>query len=90
MAVMFSLGQGKLAAKNILNSLKGKKLEKYKAVDLGYLIPVATGKAAGIIMGRRVNAKVGYFLHYLMCFYRAEWTNKFMMLKYWLRGGKSG
>lgn len=90
MAVMFSMGQGKTAAKNVINSLIGVKLGKYRAVDLGYLIPIATGIAPGIIMNKRVNGKLGYFLHYFMCIYRAEWANKFKILKYCLKGGKSG
>ncbi|MGD2279163.1 MAG: FAD-dependent oxidoreductase [Candidatus Omnitrophota bacterium] len=90
MAVMFSMGQGKIAAENVVRSIFKRPSRKYKAVDLGYLIPFATGKAPGIIMGKRINGNTGYFMHYFMCLYRSGWGNRFKMLEYWLKGGRCG
>jgi NADH dehydrogenase FAD-containing subunit len=84
MAVMFAMGQGKVAAENIVNSFSGEPLRKYKAVDLGYLIPFTTRKAPGVIMGIKVSGIIGYFMHYFMCFYRSTWRNKLKILKHWI------
>ncbi|MCX5678857.1 MAG: FAD-dependent oxidoreductase [Candidatus Omnitrophica bacterium] len=81
MAVMFSMGQGKVAAENIVRSISNKRLIEYRAVDLGYLIPMAHGKATGIVLGRRVHGLLGYLLHYCMCIYRSEWKNMFGIVK---------
>ncbi len=81
MAVMFSMGQGKTAADNIVNSIRGKAPVKYRPVDLGYLVPMAQGKAPGVVMGAGVDGLCGYFMHYLMCAYRSEWRNKAGILK---------
>ncbi len=75
MAVMFSMGQGKVAASNIMNSILKKPLIKYHPVDLGYLVPLAHGKAPGVVFGRRINGFPGYIMHYLMCVYRSYWKN---------------
>ena len=81
MAVMFSMGQGKVAAENIVRSILNKRLVEYKVLDLGYLIPMAHGKAPGIVLGMRVHGFLGYLLHYLMCIYRSEWKNRFGIVK---------
>jgi len=76
MAVMFSMGQGKIAADNIINDIKGKPYVKYTPVDLGYLIPMAHGKAPGIVAGVKIHGVTGYYLHYIMCLFRSEQGNK--------------
>lgn len=72
MAIMFAIGQGKKAAKNIVNQINGKDLVDYKPIDLGYLIPLTYKKAPGVVIGAPVGPRLGYLLHYYMCFYRAE------------------
>jgi NADH:ubiquinone reductase (H+-translocating) len=81
MAVMFAMGQGKMAAENIMRSIEGKQPLPYRAVDLGYVIPLSKGKAPGIVMGKNIPPRVGYLLHYLMCLYRAPFTGKMKILK---------
>ena len=81
MAVMFAIGQGVKAAENILLGIKGKPGSIYRAVDLGYIIPMAIGLAPGIVLGRTVNPKIGYLLHYFMCFYRATFRGKIKMIR---------
>ena len=76
MAVMFSMGQGKTAAENVVKSILKKPLVKYRPLDLGYLVPVASGKALGKVMGMSVKGFPGYFMHYFMCAYRSEWGNR--------------
>jgi NADH:ubiquinone reductase (H+-translocating) len=81
MAVMFSMGQGKTAAFNIMNSILKKPLKKYKPVDLGYIVPMAHGRASGVILGRRAGGRLAYMMHYAMCVYRSEWSNKMAVMK---------
>jgi NADH dehydrogenase FAD-containing subunit len=69
---MFAIGQGKMAARNIINNLQNKQESAYRPVDLGYLVPLTYKKAPGIVIGAPVGPKLGYFLHYYMCFYRSE------------------
>ncbi len=76
MAVMFSMGQGKTAAVNVINNISKRPLCKYKAVDLGYLVPMAHGVAPGIALGRSVRGRLGYLMHYSMCVYLSERENK--------------
>jgi NADH dehydrogenase len=72
MAIMFAIGQGKMAARNIINNLQNKQKSAYRPIDLGYLIPLTYKKAPGVVLGAFVGPKLGYFLHYYMCFYRLE------------------
>lgn len=76
MAVMFSMGQGKVAAENVIRRILNRPLVEYKVMDLGYIIPMAQGKGPGVVMGLRVRGLLGYLLHYCMCIYRSEWKNK--------------
>mgnify|MGYP006283078313 CR=1 FL=1 len=84
-AVMFSLAQGKTAARNIISSIHNRALISYRPRDLGWLIPLAHGKAPGRVLDQRVGGRVGYFLHYLMCVYRSRFPNNLMMLRQVLR-----
>ncbi len=81
MAIMFAIGQGKIVARNILNSISGKPFQKYNPVDLGYIIPMAHGKAPGFVLSRRVHGRLGYFMHYFMCVYRSNRQNKIGIMK---------
>lgn len=81
MAVMFSVNQGKIAAQNVINSVLNRPLVEYTPVDLGYLIPMAHGKAAGKVLGFRVRGLLGYIMHYYMCIYRSERQNKKPLFK---------
>ncbi|MFA5199642.1 MAG: FAD-dependent oxidoreductase [Candidatus Omnitrophota bacterium] len=81
MAVMFSLGQAKVASRNIINSIKGKRLASYRPVDLGYLIPLTYHKAPGLVLGCNVGSRTGYLLHYCLCIYRSGISKKFRIIK---------
>lgn len=81
MAVMFALGQGQQAGKNIIKTIKGKPLQPYQGTDLGYLLPLANGRAPGMILGRKVGPRLGYLLHYSMCILRAPWDQKLKILQ---------
>jgi NADH:ubiquinone reductase (H+-translocating) len=76
MAVMFAIGQAKVAAKNIINDLCGRPFVAYKPRDLGYLVPLTYMKAPGIVLGKRTPARLGYILHYLISIFRAETSQK--------------
>ncbi|MFH1878129.1 MAG: FAD-dependent oxidoreductase [Candidatus Omnitrophota bacterium] len=81
MAVMFSMGEGKTAARNVINSIKGKPLAEYRPLDLGYLIPVANGNAPGKVLGLNIHGFSGYLMHYFMCIYRAEPAKRWGIIK---------
>jgi NADH:ubiquinone reductase (H+-translocating) len=76
MAIMFAIGQGKTAAENVINDIQDKPFTNYRPIDLGYLIPLTYKKAPGVVMGTCVGPRLGYFLHYYMCFSRSELNKK--------------
>jgi len=84
MAVMFAIAEGRVAAENIVRSIKGTPLLKYKPKDLGYLIPLAGGRAPGIILGKKVDGRFGFIMHYFMCLYRSSFRNRLGILKAWI------
>lgn len=88
MAVQFAIAQGRVAAANITNSIKGRKLIVYKPLDLGYIIPMANNKACGNILGRNVSGYIPVIMHYLMCVYRSYGVkNKLGLLSDLAKGG---
>jgi len=72
MAVQFSWAQGAAAGRNILRRIRGEPALPYRPRDRGYLIPLASGKAWGEVMGTPVGGRLGSFLHYFMCIYRTH------------------
>ncbi|MBD3296304.1 MAG: hypothetical protein GF392_02935 [Candidatus Omnitrophica bacterium] len=86
MAVMFAIAQGKTAAENIVRSIEGKTLKRYVPRDLGYLIPFATGKAPGVVMGVKVKGRLGFWMHYFMSVFRSSCANGLAMIRFWLTG----
>jgi NADH dehydrogenase len=82
MAVQFAITQGTLAAANIIRSIQGKKLRRYKPFDLGYIIPMANNKSCGQVLGIRVKGSLPTLLHYYMSVYRSyNLKNKFGFLR---------
>ncbi len=90
MAVMFSIEQGRIASENIIRGIKGQSPKCYKPLDLGYLVPMAHGKAEGIVLGKRMHGALGYFMHYFMCMHRSQWKNKPGIIKDFIRKMTSG
>lgn len=87
MAVQFALTQGALAAQNILRSIKGLPLKKYRPRDLGYIIPMANNFSCGRVLGLNVSGPAATFLHFMMCIYRSlSWRNKAGILRGLMRG----
>ncbi len=81
MAVQFSWAEGIKTARNIQRLLKGKSPRPYRPFDYGYLIPCASGRAWGLILGIRVSGRLGSFFHYLMCVLRTlSWRNRFLLI----------
>jgi NADH dehydrogenase len=71
MAVQFSIMQGDCVGRNIIRSIKFKKLNEYKPVDLGYIIPMANNKSCGIVLGLNLKGYLPTLLHYFMCLFRS-------------------
>ncbi len=72
MAVMFSVAEATVAAKNILRLTSGNRdLKPFKPLDLGYIVPLAHKKSCGRVFFGRIWGIVGWLGHYLMCVGRA-------------------
>lgn len=86
MSVQFALAQGGLAAENILRSIRGERLEAYRPLDLGYIVPMGNLGSCGSVLGRDVRGLPASLLHYVMCAYRS-WglRNKRLVLQSLLR-----
>lgn len=88
MAVQFSIAEGDRAARNIINGIKGKPLEKYAPRDMGYIIPMANNRSCGNILGLDLKGFLPTVLHFAMCLYRSwSWRNRISILKKLLKGG---
>ncbi|MFO8007267.1 MAG: FAD-dependent oxidoreductase [Candidatus Brocadiia bacterium] len=86
MAVQFSLAGGVRAARNALRALAGATLEPFAPPDLGYVVPLAPGKGAGVVMGWEVRGRLPSLLHYAMCSARSwSWKDRFGVLADLLR-----
>jgi NADH dehydrogenase len=82
MAVQFAIAQGNCAAINVIRSVKGIKLKKYKPKDFGYIIPMANNRSCGIILGVNLKGFLPTVFHFIMCVYRSiGWRNKFCLMK---------
>ncbi len=71
MAVQFSIAQGYCAASNIIRSIKGRRLRKYKPMDFGYIIPMANNRSCGRVLGINMRGFLPTVFHYTMCIYRS-------------------
>jgi NADH dehydrogenase len=77
MGVQFSISGGQTAARNIVRAASGRELLSFDPLDPGYLVPLAPGRAAGVIMGREFRGRFPYLLHYFMGTVRSwGWTNR--------------
>ena len=88
MAVQFAITQGRLAAENAANSIRGKKLLEYKPVDLGYIIPMANNRSCGEVLGVRMKGMMPTMFHFMMCAFRSwSWKNRLGIIKGLIKGG---
>jgi len=82
MAVQFAISEGERAASNIIRSIRGANLCKYRPRDLGYIIPMANNKSCGKVLGFEIKGALPTLLHYLMCIYRCHgFKNKLGLMK---------
>ena len=72
MAVQFAICEGSTAAENIVNTIKGKPLVKYRPIDLGYIIPMANNYSCGTVFGTELIGRLPTLLHFFMCLYRCR------------------
>jgi len=86
MAVMFAMGQGKCAAGNIVRTYQNKPSRAYRALDLGYVIPVANNRASGFVLGMKTKGLLPALLHYGISAYRSYgWRNRIGVFLHSLR-----
>jgi len=69
-AVQFSWAEGTVVGENIVRKMTGLPSRPHRPRDYGYLVPVASGRAWGKVLGRRVGGRAGACLHYLLCVHR--------------------
>ncbi len=82
MSIQFSLRGGKCAAVNIMHTITGKKLKIFDPVDVGYVVPMAPGEAAGRVFQHELRGRLPYWLHYFMSAYRSwDWQNRRAIVK---------
>ena len=88
MAVQFAIAQASVAVYNIISSISGRKLRKYRPQDLGYIIPMANNRACGNVLGLNLKGALATLSHYLMSVYRAYgFKNKLAILGTLFSGG---
>ncbi|MCU0651840.1 MAG: FAD-dependent oxidoreductase [Candidatus Omnitrophica bacterium] len=88
MAVQFAIVEGECAAINILRSIRGKPLIKYKPIDLGYIIPMANNCSSGRVLGVNLTGLLPTVFHFIMCIYRSYgMKNKLGIIGDLIRGG---
>lgn len=70
MSVQFSRSGGAAAAENVLRAARGRPPRRFRPFDPGYLVPMANGRAGGLVAGVPVRGRLGALLHYGMCLLR--------------------
>jgi NADH dehydrogenase len=81
MSIQFALTQGACAAGNIARAVAGKPLHPYRAIDPGYIIPMANGLSCGLVLGMPLRGRLPTLLHYVMCAHRSiGWRRKWAIL----------
>lgn len=65
-AVNFAQMSGKIAGKNISNNIEGIDCVPFKAIDLGWMIPMYI-TSVGVALGVEVRGHKGIFMHYVIC-----------------------
>ncbi len=82
LAVQFALAAGHCAARNIMRAIDGEPLVPFQPMDLGYVLPLAPGRGAGVVLGEEIVGRVPSLLHYLFCTLRSRsWENALGILQ---------
>lgn len=71
MGVQFSISQGHHAAGNILRDIAGAEPTPFRAVDLGYVVPLANFRGCGKVLGLSMRGMPPVGLHYAMGIFRS-------------------
>lgn len=71
MAAQFAITQGTHAAVNIIRSIRSLALEKFRPLDLGYIIPMANNRSCGEVFGFKARGLLATALHFMMCIFRS-------------------
>lgn len=81
MAIQFAISQGARAAGNIIQSIQGGELKKFRPLDLGYVIPLANDRSCGIVFGFKLKGMLPTVLHFMMCIYRSwGWKSRWGLI----------
>lgn len=88
MAAQFSIMEAQTAAENIIRSIQGRPLKKYRPRDLGYVIPMANNRSCGRVFGLDLKGVLPTLLHFMVCLYRLRGArNKTGLAADLLKGG---
>ncbi|MDD5477582.1 MAG: FAD-dependent oxidoreductase [Candidatus Omnitrophica bacterium] len=91
MAVQFAISQGSHAAVNIIRSIKNLPLEKFRPLDLGYIVPLANNRSCGEVFGLKVKGLLATLLHFMMCIFRLQGlSNRWGLVCNLLNTGQGG
>jgi len=71
MGVQFGISMGRAAAENILRLSREEPTRAFAPWNPGYLIPMAHGKACGVVLGKTLYGRLPLLLHYGMCIFRS-------------------
>ena len=87
MGVQFSIAGGKHAARNALLAADGKAPIPFAPFDPGYILPLAPGKASGVILGVEMSGGFPYFMHMSLCVARSwDMRNRWGVFKDFVAG----
>ncbi|MBC8061459.1 MAG: FAD-dependent oxidoreductase [Clostridiaceae bacterium] len=64
--VNFAYEAGKVCGKNVVATIEEEKLKPFKAVDLGWVIPIYIS-SIGMALGMETKGRLGITMHYVMC-----------------------
>ncbi|HPJ71637.1 MAG TPA: hypothetical protein PK636_03025, partial [bacterium] len=81
MSVQFSLAEAERAAGNLRRQIAGKTPAAFHPRDPGFIVPLATGRGWGRVLGVKAGGRTGSLLHYLLCVLRTPAAgNRFKLL----------
>ena len=70
MASYYSIQQGRRAGSNIARLIGGRQPKRYRPMNLGFVVPLATGRGVGRLLGVPVKGRLANLFHNLITIFR--------------------
>ncbi|MFW5960153.1 MAG: NAD(P)/FAD-dependent oxidoreductase [Chitinivibrionales bacterium] len=77
-AVNYACYSGKQAGKNCVARISSRRMQEFKPVDAGWVIPLSFSSIGRVLGKIPVKGRAGLFLHYFMCGYRSFNLRRFI------------